>query len=528
MLINRVQELVREHYVFPEVATQVAAVLDDVSTDVTSDGTDEQVALTLTTALQSVNGDLHLRVKHFPDGVPPAVDEEAVRAHFAATSRTEGPGITEVRRLAGNVGLIAIGPVIPPPEYTGPAAAAAFTLLDGVSRLVLDLRGCVGGVPDSVALVVSHLLGAEPVHLQDFVHRDGTIESTHSSPGVTPRLPDVPVVALTSARTFSGGEELAYDLQALGRGVVVGETTGGGAHPRAAFDLTEHLQLHVPVARAVNAVTGTNWEGVGVVPDHPALRRTRWRSRSGSDLPVNGEVGTMGRMARILMIVTAADSLTLADGTAHPTGFWAEELVVAHRTLSSAGHEVVVATPGGRPAPVDQGSLDATAVGDEDKVRELAAYLDSIEEVLAHPVDLSELDTATFDAVVLPGGHGPMADLATDPVVGAMLVAADDAGRVIAPFCHGPAALLSATRADGGFAFAGRRLTVFTNEEENSGGLGDKSPWFVADVLADRGAVVESAAPWSSHVVVDGNLVSGQNPQSSDEVAATVLKLLAD
>jgi C-terminal processing protease CtpA/Prc len=74
-------------------------------------------------------------------------------------------------------------------------------------------------------------------------------------------------VVLTSERTFSGGEELAYDLQSLGRARVVGETTGGGAHPREAFDLTPHLQLHVPIARSINAVTGTNWEGVGVVPD---------------------------------------------------------------------------------------------------------------------------------------------------------------------------------------------------------------------------------------------------------------------
>ena len=232
-------------------------------------------------------------------------------------------------------------------------------------------------------------------------------------------------------------------------------------------------------------------------------------------------------MTRILMIVTAADALTLADGSTHATGFWAEELVVAHRALSAAGHEVVLATPGGRRAPVDPGSLDAAVVGDESKVEEFVRYLRTIEAQLERPADLAALDAAAFDAVVLPGGHGPMADLAGDPVVGAALVAADDAGRVVAPFCHGPAALLSATRPDGTFAFAGRRLTVFTNEEEISGGLGAGTPWFVADALTERGAVVESAAPWSSHVVVDGNLVSGQNPQSSDEVATAVLRLLA-
>jgi C-terminal processing protease CtpA/Prc len=123
-------------------------------------------------------------------------------------------------------------------------------------------------VPESVALFVSHLVGDEPVHLQDLVARDGSVVSSYTSPSVSPKLPaDVPVVALTSARTFSGGEELAYDLQSLRRATIIGETTGGGAHPREAFDLTPHLQLHVPMARSVNAVTGTNWEGTGVVPD---------------------------------------------------------------------------------------------------------------------------------------------------------------------------------------------------------------------------------------------------------------------
>ncbi|WP_345519162.1 S41 family peptidase [Nocardioides conyzicola] len=264
MDISLVQDLVRSHYVFPDIAEQVVAALDDVALD----GVPEADAAVLSAALQSVNGDRHLRVRHYPDGVPPDQDEAAVTAWFATTAREQGPGITEVRRLDGNVGLLVVGPVILSPEHVAPAAAAAFTLLTGVRRLVLDLRGCVGGVPESVALLVSHLLGDEPVHLQDLVHRDGTVVTSCTTPSVSPRLPaEVPVDVLTSGRTFSGGEELAYDLQALGRARVVGETTLGGAHPREAFDLTTHLQLHVPIARSVNAVTGTNWEGVGVVPD---------------------------------------------------------------------------------------------------------------------------------------------------------------------------------------------------------------------------------------------------------------------
>ncbi|PJI93540.1 S41 family peptidase [Luteimicrobium subarcticum] len=267
MLISRIQDLVRDHYVFPDVARQICAALDGVRL---AGADDAGTAVTLTAALQSVNGDRHLRVRHYPDGVPPADDDASTRAWLVEQARTHGPGITQVRRLDGNIGLIDVGPVVLLPEDVGPAAAAAFTLLRGVTRMVLDLRECVGGVPESVALIVSHLTGDEPVHLQDLVTRDGTVTPTWTTPSVAPRLPlDVPVDVLTSARTFSGGEELAYDLQALGRARVVGETTGGGAHPRDAFDLGLHLQLHVPTARSVNAVTGTNWEGTGVVPDLP-------------------------------------------------------------------------------------------------------------------------------------------------------------------------------------------------------------------------------------------------------------------
>ena len=284
MIITNTQDLVRTHYVFADIAEQIA----DVLSDITVSGDDAADADALTTALQSVNGDRHLRVRHYPEGVPPEDDEADVRAWLAEMALEQGPGITDVRRLEGNTGLITVGPIILSPEHLAPAAAAAFTLLHGVGRLVIDLRDCVGGVPESVALFVSHLAGDEPVHLQDLVHRDGSVITSYTTPSVSPKLPaDVPVVVLTSARTFSGGEELAYDLQTLGRATVIGETTGGGAHPREAFDLSPHLQLHVPMARSVNAVTGTNWEGTGVVPDEQcpageALSRALSRSLSRS------------------------------------------------------------------------------------------------------------------------------------------------------------------------------------------------------------------------------------------------------
>ncbi|GAA1939819.1 type 1 glutamine amidotransferase domain-containing protein [Agromyces allii] len=232
-------------------------------------------------------------------------------------------------------------------------------------------------------------------------------------------------------------------------------------------------------------------------------------------------------MSDILMIVTAATSLTMKDGTEHPTGFWAEELVTAHRDLVAAGHTVTIATPGGVAPTVDAGSLDPSQTGGEARAREFADYLDAIAGELTSPVAIADVDAAEYAAVVLPGGHGPMSDLASDAATGRVLVAANEAGTIIAPFCHGPAALLSASLADGSFAFAGRRLTVFTDEEERTGGTGENTPWWVESRLRERGALIDSAAPWSDHVVVDGNLITGQNPQSSASVARRVLEALA-
>ncbi|GIU56475.1 type 1 glutamine amidotransferase domain-containing protein [Arthrobacter sp. NicSoilC12] len=229
----------------------------------------------------------------------------------------------------------------------------------------------------------------------------------------------------------------------------------------------------------------------------------------------------------ILMVVSAADSLTMRDGSEHPTGYWAEELVVSHRTLLDAGHTVHIATPGGRKPTVDEVSLAAESAGGQDRADSFRRYIDSLDAELSSPLVLADVDASAYDAVVMPGGHGPMADLYQDADLGRLLTAVNTAGKIIAPFCHGPAGLLSATD-DGAFTFAGRRLTVFTNEEELGGGTGPNTPWFVEDVLKEKGAVVENGAAWTSHVVRDGNLITGQNPQSSEDVAKEVLKALAE
>jgi putative intracellular protease/amidase len=232
-------------------------------------------------------------------------------------------------------------------------------------------------------------------------------------------------------------------------------------------------------------------------------------------------------MARILMIVSAADHLRLADGTDHPTGFWAEEVAESHRVLTEAGHRVDVATPDGRRPSPDPISFDAQGGVDPVAGAKFRAYLESIADALAAPLKLADVAEADYDVLYLPGGHAPMTDLATDPALGRLLTAADAGGKVVGALCHGVAGLLSARREDGSFVFAGRAMTAFSDEEERLGGLGENSPYFVEGSLREQGAEVTPGAPWSSTVVVDRNLVTGQNPQSSVDTATRVARLLA-
>lgn len=227
-------------------------------------------------------------------------------------------------------------------------------------------------------------------------------------------------------------------------------------------------------------------------------------------------------MSKILFVVTGATSWTLEDGTQHPTGYWAEELLTPYRTLTGAGHEVEFATPGGVTPVADEGSL-APELNDGADVR---PELDAIAG-LQSPQRLEDVELSAYDAVFYPGGHGPMEDLAVSAVSGRLLTEALDSGKPLGVVCHGPAALLAAVRADGTPTFAGRSITAFSNEEERQGGLADKASWLLEDRLRDLGAEVTVGDPWASHVIVDGNLVTGQNPGSSQDLADRLLQLLA-
>jgi hypothetical protein len=274
--------LVAERYVFPGRAAEISRFLENgLAEDRHAAVPDEQaLATALTQDLQSLNGDKHLRLLHSvaelpgPAGQAERGDEAAELAAMTAFAERTAGGIARAERLDGNVGYLDLRPLLFPPVVAGEAVAAAMTLIAPAEVLLLDLRRCLGGSPDMVAMVCSYLFGDEPVHLIDIIDRpaaDGTaaVRQSWTMPFTPGRRfgPDKPVLVLTSGTTFSGAEELSYDLQQLGRATVVGERTRGGAHPVERFPIRPHLQATIPIARAHSPVSGGNWEGTGVLPD---------------------------------------------------------------------------------------------------------------------------------------------------------------------------------------------------------------------------------------------------------------------
>ncbi|MFE0737382.1 type 1 glutamine amidotransferase domain-containing protein [Streptomyces sp. NPDC058855] len=230
-------------------------------------------------------------------------------------------------------------------------------------------------------------------------------------------------------------------------------------------------------------------------------------------------------MSKILFVMSGADHWTLADGTRHPTGFWAEEAVAPYEAFTAAGHEIVVATPGGVVPTVDKASLAPEVNGGRQGADRVAAALDSMKE-LRRPLALEDVRLDDYAAVFYPGGHGPMEDLAVDATSGRLLVDVLRSGKPLAVVCHGPAALLAATTEDGANAFAGYRVTAFTNAEETQGGLADRAKWLLETRLVDAGLEVRTGEPWAPHVIEDRTLLTGQNPASSAPLAAELLKKL--
>jgi putative intracellular protease/amidase len=229
-------------------------------------------------------------------------------------------------------------------------------------------------------------------------------------------------------------------------------------------------------------------------------------------------------MAKLLFVMTGAAYWTLRDGTRHATGYWAEEFAAPYRTLTAAGHQVVVATPGGVIPTVDMMSLRPEMTGSVQIALDLEQVIRSAEE-LRRPIQLATARLQDYDAVYFPGGHGPMEDLWADADAGRLLTAALASGRPLAVVCHAPAAML-ATRLRGVSPFAGYRVTAFTNEEENAVGLASRARWLLEDALKELGVDFTRGESWKPYTTVDRNLYTGQNPASAAVLAQQLLTTL--
>ncbi len=276
--------LVRTRYVFPDRGAAAAAALEASLAAGEYDGLDDEaLAGKLTGQLYEVCHDRHLRVRVRPGweeppgprrpGPPGRPGRGTAPGLLPLPSWLErhGPGnygIHRVERLDGDVGYLDLHGVAHPGP-AGRAIDAAMELVAGTGALIIDLRRNRGGSPDGVVFWCSYLFPDASTHLNDiFDAGTGETRQFWTLAHVTgDRYLDRPVYVLTSGQTFSGGEDFAYSLQAQGRAEVIGETTGGGAHPTDTTPVTPTLAVSVPFARSVNPVTGTNWEGTGVTPD---------------------------------------------------------------------------------------------------------------------------------------------------------------------------------------------------------------------------------------------------------------------
>ena len=222
----------------------------------------------------------------------------------------------------------------------------------------------------------------------------------------------------------------------------------------------------------------------------------------------------------VLMILTSHDQL---GNTGKKTGFWLEEFAAPYYAFRDAGVAITLASPKGGQPPLDPKSDEpANQTHDTDRFRTDT----DAQAALGSTLKLSTLQAADYDAVFYVGGHGPLWDLAEDADSIALIETMYAAGKPVAAVCHGPGVLRHSRRADGQPLVAGKKVTGFTNSEEAAVQLTDVVPFLVEDELKRLGGQYSQLADWQPYAVVDGNLVTGQNPASSVVVAQAVLKLL--
>jgi len=274
--VKKISNLLDENYIFPDLAKKMGTLIKQNLAAGSYDGIDDPMkfAETLTADLQSVSNDKHIRVRFSPEDAKRLIEQEKNGSdtddekHWNEMMKKENYGFKKVERLPGNIGYVDFRNFASP-DFSKETVASVMKFLENTDAIIFDLRLNGGGDPAGVQLICSYLFTETPVHLNDLYYRptDETKEYWTLRKIDGKRMPDVPVYVLTSKFTFSGAEEFSYNLKNLKRATIVGETTGGGAHPGGVRAINEGFAIFVPNGRAINPITKTNWEGVGVEPD---------------------------------------------------------------------------------------------------------------------------------------------------------------------------------------------------------------------------------------------------------------------
>lgn len=264
-VVNRLADLMNRNYVYPDKGKAMHDLIKDHLRNGTYDNytTADGFAEALEADLRSVINDKHIRVKYDPERVA------AIENRRPGGGRTPPAnyGFEEVKVLEGNIGYLDLRGFMDI-RYAEDVAKPAMDKLIQTDAIIFDLRRNGGGSPSMIRFISSYLFGNDPVHLNTFYWRPGdNYSETWTDPGLASQTkPDIPIYVLTSNYTFSAAEEFTYNLKNLERATIIGEVTGGGAHPGGPMVINNGFVVNVPRGRAINPITKTNWEGTGIKP----------------------------------------------------------------------------------------------------------------------------------------------------------------------------------------------------------------------------------------------------------------------
>ncbi len=243
-------------------------------------------------------------------------------------------------------------------------------------------------------------------------------------------------------------------------------------------------------------------------------------------------LNAQAKMGQVLVVLPSVDYVRVKGGGTHPTGFFLSELTVVGMELTRAGYGVTFATPGGKKPTMDKISDSAQWFSSAEEYEAAKRWLAS-QSSFSRPQALEGLSTQTlarFKGVFVPGGHAAMEGLASNMDMGRVLAYFHSTAKPTALICHGPAALLSSESPNGRWIYDGYVMTVFSNaeekQEEDAGHLDGYMLYYIEDAFRDRGGIVRVGAPWTSHVVRDRELITGQNPMSDKALAKELINAL--